>query len=170
MKKILSICAVSIMVLLTSCIKNDIPTFSEAQIEWDAAAWNANTSPRTYPVMLRVPIYGFATPTSAPAIGRASGKINLRVNVVGAQAPAERSFTYRVVPDETTAVAGTHFRAVTGTGTIPANSSFGMVEFEVLNPGVAGTAPVIVVLELTSTDALKPAVNYAKLGLSIAQN
>jgi hypothetical protein len=62
-----------------------------------------------------------------------------------------------------------HFAPVTGTGVIPANSSFGFVDFVVLNPGV-GVGTATAVLELTENGILTPSTNYAKVGLSIAQN
>lgn len=155
--------------LMASCTKNDIPTFTAAQIEWDAAAWNANAAGRTYPLMTRVPIYGFATGTSAPSITRTTGTMKLRVNLVGAQAATDRAFTFKFVQAESTGAPGVHFAPVTGTGVIPANSSFAEVNFVVLNPG-AGVGTATAVLELTDNGVLKPALNYAKVGLSIAQN
>ena len=168
MKKLLILISTGITLLMSSCIKNDLATFTAAQIEWDAASWNANSTGLTYPMMTRVPIYGFATGTSAPLINRTTGTIRLRVNVVGAQAATARAFTFKFNQAESTGAPGTHFQAVTGTGTIPANSSFGFVDFVVLNPG-AGTGTATAVLELTENAVFKPATNYAKIGLSIAQ-
>lgn len=168
MKKLLILISTGITLLMSSCIKNDLATFTAAQIEWDAASWNANTTGLTYPMMTRVPIYGFATGTSSPLITRTTGTIRLRVNVIGAQAATDRAFTFKFNQAESTGAAGTHFQAVTGTGTIPANSSFGFVDFVVLNPG-AGTGTATAVLELTENAVFKPATNYAKIGLSIAQ-
>lgn len=155
--------------LSTGCIKNEIATFSGAQIEWDASSWNANAAGLTYPMMIRVPIFNAATPNSAPLITRTTGTIRLRVNLIGAQAPTDRPFTFRFNQAESTGAPGTHFQAVSGTGTIPANSSFGFVDFVVLNPG-AGTGTATAVLELTENASFRPAVNYSKVGLSIAQN
>ena len=154
--------------LSTGCIKNEIATFNGAQIEWDASSWNSNAAGLTYPMMIRVPIYNAATPNSSPFITRTTGTIRLRVNVVGAQAATDRAFTFKFNQAESTGAPGTHFQAVTGTGTIPANSSFGFVDFVVLNPG-AGTGTATAVLELTENTVFKPATNYAKIGLSIAQ-
>jgi hypothetical protein len=169
MKKLLIMLTTGITMLMASCTKNDIPTFTAAQIEWDASSWNANTAGRTYPLMTRVPIYGFATGTGSPLIGRTTGTIKLRVNLVGAQAATDRAFTFKFNQAESTGAPGVHFAAVTGTGVIPANSSFGFVDFVVLNPGV-GTGTATAVLELTDNGVLTPATNYAKVGLSIAQN
>lgn len=168
MKKLLIFISTGITLLMSSCIKNDIATFSAAQIEWDAATWNANSAGLTYPMMTRVPIYGFATPTSSPAITRTTGTVRLRVNLVGAQAATDRAFTFKFNQAESTGAPGTHFQPVSGTGTIPANSSFGFVDFVILNPG-PGTGTATAVLELTDNGIFKPSPNYAKIGLSIAQ-
>ncbi|MFX6702254.1 hypothetical protein ABTH29_20360, partial [Acinetobacter baumannii] len=74
-----------------------------------------------------------------------------------------------VSQSETTAVAGTHYSALSGTGVIPANSSFGYVNVTILNPG-PGTGTVDLVLQLTSNSTYTAAVNYAKVGLRISQN
>ena len=155
--------------MMTGCIKNEIATFTGAQIEWDAAAWNANAAGLTYPMMIRVPIYGFATPTSAPAITRTTGTVRLRVNVIGAQAGTDRTFTIKFNANESSAVQGTHFALPSTTGTIKANESFGFIDVQILNAG-ASTGSRTVVLELVESTDLKPATNYAKVGLSISQS
>lgn len=169
MKKLFIIISAGISLLFTSCIKNEIPTFTAAQIEWDAATWNANAVGLTYPMMTRVPIYGFATSTSSPLITRTSGTIKLRVNLIGAQAASDRAFTFKFNQSESSGNPGVHFTPVTGTGVIPANSSFAEVNFVILNPG-SGVGTATAVLELTDNGILKPAVNESKIGLSIAQN
>ncbi len=169
MKKLLIVISSGLMLMLTGCIKNDIATYTNQTIEWDAAAWNANTSPFTYPMMTRVPIFGFATGTSAPSLTRASGTIRLRVNLVGAQAATDRTFAYQFSQSESTAAPGTHFEAVSGKGSIAANSSYGYVDLKILNPGPSvGTATIV--LQLVNNESFKASVNYAKIGLSVAQN
>ena len=156
--------------LFSGCIKNTLTTYKDAaQIEWDAASWNANSAGVTYPIFTRVPIFNAANPTSQPTITRASGTIQLRVNLIGPQSNTDGTFTYTVSQSETTAVAGTHYTALSGTGVIPANSSFGYVNVAILNPG-PGTGTVDLVLQLTSNSTYTAAVNYAKVGLRIAQN
>lgn len=169
MKKSFLIVVTGISLLLTGCIKNEIPTFQGAQIEWDAAAWNANTVGLTYPMMTRVPAYGAATTTSSFLINRFSDTIKLRVNLIGPQTDKDRVFTFQFNQAESSANPGLHFSPVTGTGTIVANSSFAIVNFKILNPG-SSAAPVTAVLELTDNGILKPAANESKIGLSIAQN
>ncbi len=171
MKKFLFLISAGFTLLLSSCVKNEIATFTAAQIEWDAAAWNANTSPFTYPMMTRVPVFGFATNTSvspSPLITRTTGTIRLRVNLIGAQTATDRSFSFKFNANESTAVEGTHFSIANKSGVIKANDSFGYVDVAILNPGQS-TGSRTLVLELVETGDLKPAVNYAKVGLSINQ-
>jgi hypothetical protein len=166
MKKLLIIFAAATSLLSTGCIKNDIATFTDAQIEWDAATWNANATGLTYPLMIRVPVYNFATTTAAPLITRSTGTIRLRVNLIGAQTATDRSFTFKFNQAESSGVPGTHFQPVSGTGTIPANSSFGFVDFVIINGG-PGSGTATAVLELTQNESFKPSFNEAKIGLSI---
>jgi len=137
-------------------------------VEFDAASWNANGAGLTYPMMTRVPTFNAATPTSAASLTRTTGTVTLRVNLVGAQSSTPISFDY-VVASESTAVAGTHYTAITGKGTIPANSSFGTVTITVLDPGVSSTTARDLVLQLVDNSSIKASVNYAKVGLRISQ-
>jgi hypothetical protein len=168
MKRIFfSIIAASAL-LLGGCIKNDQVVFQDSQIEFDAAAWNANAVGVTYPILTRIPALGVATSSSNGALlTRTTGTFNLRVNLVGAQKTSATTFSYKVA-SESTAIAGTHYAAFSGTGTIPANSSFATIPVTVLNPG-PGAGSVVLVLELVTGNGLTAATNYAKVGLSIAQ-
>lgn len=169
MKRSIQIIAICFTVLLSACIKNDDVIFQESQVEFDAATWNARAAGLTYPVLSRVPAVGTNTTTAQPAITRATGSFTVRVNLIGAQRNADTEFTYRVVAAESTAVAGTHYSAFSGTATIPANSSFGTITVNVLNPGPT-SGSVVLVLELTDNTNFKAAKNYAKIGLSISQS
>jgi hypothetical protein len=169
MKKLLFLISAGFTLLLTSCVKNEIATFSGGQIEWDAASWNANAAGLTYPMMTRVPIYGFASTTAnSPALTRTSGTVRLRVNLIGAQTATDRSFSVKFNASESTGVEGTHFSVANKSGVIKANESFAFIDVAVLNPGQS-TGSRTVVLELVESADLKPAVNYAKVGLSINQ-
>ena len=141
-----------------------------SNVEFDAATYNANAAGLTYPFMTRVPVYGAVSSTAnSPALTRLSGDVKLRVNLVGAQRSSETKVTYQVVTAESTAAAGTHFTTLSGTTTIPANSSFGFITVSVLNPG-ATTGTKDLVLQLTNNESVTANVNYAKVGLRIAQN
>ena len=115
MKKILTSSILLCILFLTGCVKNELTVYTGSQVEFDAAAWNANAVGVTYPMLTRVPIANAATPTTQPTLTRATGTVTLRVNLVGAQSSTPISFDY-VVASESTAVAGTHYTAITGKG------------------------------------------------------
>jgi hypothetical protein len=165
MKKIFLSIATAATFLLGGCIKNEQVVFQNSQIEFDAASWNANSVGVTYPILSRVPLVGVASPNAA-TLTRTSAPFTLRVNLVGAQRSTATDFTYRVAT-ESTAIAGTHFTAFSGTGTIPANSSFATIPVTILNPG-PGVGSVVLVLELLTGNGLTASPNYAKVGLRIA--
>ena len=169
MKRIFFIVTIALAFALNGCIKNEDVIWTGSQIEFDAAIWNSNGAGLTYPILTRVPAQGTSTTSSQPTLTRASGTVQLRVNLVGAQRSAATSFTYQVVGAESTAVAGTHYTAPSGTGTIPANSSFGIITIDILNPG-ASTGSKVLVIQLTDSPEAKVSVNYSKVGLSIAQS
>ena len=170
MKKIFASGIVLMLFTLTGCVKNDLTIYQDAaKVEWDASTWNANSVGVTYPFMTRVPTQNAATPTSQPSLTRTTGTVQLRVNLVGALRSTETNFDFIVVGTETTAVAGKHYTAITGRGTIPAKSSFGYINVDILNPG-ATTGTVDLVLQLIDNSNIIASVNYAKVGLRIAQN
>lgn len=168
MKKIFFITTMLAAITWNGCIKNDPVVYKDTKIEFDAAIWNANGAGLTYPILTRVPAQNIATGASQPSITRTSGSVQLRVNLVGAQRSTPTTFTYQVVSAESTAVAGTHYTTPSGTGTIPANSSFGIITIDILNPGATSGSKVLV-LQLIDNNDVKVSVNYAKVGLSIAQ-
>lgn len=168
MRKILFSITLLSAFFLGGCIKNDPVLVEQSKVEFDAATWNANTVGQTFPTLTRVPAVGVATPTSAALITRTTGSFTVRVNLVGPQRSSATDFTYKVNA-ASTAVAGTHFTAFTGTGSIPANSSFGVITVNVLNPGVSSATPAVLILELTDNANFGANVNYAKVGLSISQ-
>jgi hypothetical protein len=167
MKRIFLSIAAAITLLLGGCIKNEQVVFQDSQIEFDAAAWNANALGVTYPILARVPALGVATSAANGAlITRTSGTFTVRVNLIGGQKSTATTFSYRVA-SESTAIAGTHYTAFSGTGTIAANSSFATIPVTILNPG-PGVGSVALVLELLTGNGLTAAINYGKVGLSIA--
>jgi hypothetical protein len=176
MKKNNIIYALLFMVLaLTSCIKNEDILLKENLVEFDAATYNANGLGKTYPVVRQVPPYGFAMLSSSPLISRTSGTISFRVNVVGPQTAADRVITYKVIPGETftsgttavsAAVRNTDY-TTSGTVTIPAMSSFGILTVTINNPGTALANDLLIVLELEGNAELKPSNADKQLGIWI---
>ena len=178
MKKIVAIAYLVVAIAFTSCIKEEIKSYTgKPVLEFDAAVLNAATVPFTYYVTTRNSPYGLTTTTTnSTVITRTqTTPVKLRVNLVGPQSSTDQIVSYltstTVVPvsPNLLAVSGTHF-TTTGTFTIPAGSSFGELVINVLNSGASSTSPREVHLELTGNANLLPSVNYGKLGVRIAQN
>jgi hypothetical protein len=170
LNRILALCTI---IILDSCTKNDLPVYTKAVVEFDAATWNANSAGRTYPILTRVPGYGRPVSSSDPALSRNSPGIKkFRVNLVGKQFDTPVTLQYDLFTGNggSTAVEGTHFK-ISRTLTIPAKSSFGEMEIEILNPGTppAGQSSVDVLLILNSVEGIESSVNYRVMGLRIAQ-
>ncbi|MBO9657481.1 MAG: DUF4843 domain-containing protein, partial [Chitinophagaceae bacterium] len=137
-------------------------------VEIDATVLNNPASGKDFPLLTKIPADGRPVITTDANLTRTSGLVKLRVNLVAPQRGTAERLTYKVIPAETTAVAGTHYN-ISGTLEIPANSSFGYIEVQVLNPGpTTGTKDLV--LELESNSSLKSNPNYNKVGLRIAQN
>lgn len=153
--------------VLTSCIKDDSVILDGSFVEWDAATYNANAAGQLYPVLTRTPRYGEPQNNADPLITRSVGSVKLRINLVGAHRPNSTELTFQAVQTGTTAVAGTHY-STTGKVTIPANSSFGEAEIQILNPG-ASTGTRDLVLELVGNGDVKPSENEKRIALRISQ-
>ncbi len=167
MKKFISLLLLPL--LFAACIKNETKEYkSGPQVEFDATVLNSPALNKTFPILTRVPEYGKAVVTTNPAITRSSGTVKFRVNLIGKQFSTDQTINVRVVDSETTAVANTHY-STTGTIVIPANSSFGELTVNIINPGVASATPRVVVFELVGNDQIQPAANYRFLGISISQ-
>ena len=171
MKKIQIILALLAVVFASSCIKNDQAVFDDQRIvEFDAASWNANGAGVAYPILTRVPGYGRASVSSDPLLTRNSPGIKkFRVNLVGGQSPTPINVFYREYTG-TTATKNVHYN-FSGQLTIPANSSFGEMEVEILNPGAPATqGPVDLNIILTGAESgVTSSVNYRIISLRIAQ-
>jgi len=152
MKKIISIFSLVMVFVLGSCIEQNYPLWEGVEVEFQAAATNA-------------PAPGLAFPRIA--VANTVGTVNLQVNLVAAHRATDEVITYRVVEDMTTAVAGTHYNA-SGSLTIPANSSFGTLEVEVINTGT-GTGVHDLTLELEGNSAVTPSANYKRIQVRISQ-
>jgi hypothetical protein len=155
---------------LGSCVKNELPVFTAPVAEFDAASWNANAAGLSFPILTRVPGYGRAASTADPLLTRTSPGIKkFRVNLVGQQMPTETEVYVIMNSVTSTAVAGTHYRSFTPVVKIPANTSFGEVDVEILNPGVAGAARTLELILSSGTNGIKSNPNYNRIRLSIAQ-
>lgn len=81
------------------------------------------------------------------------------------QTPAQPAATLNVLD----AVAGTHYNALPGKVTIPANSSFGYIDVVIRNNGATAGQARFLGIQLDSTGTLMPNPNYNKIGITIDQ-
>ena len=81
------------------------------------------------------------------------------------QTPAAAAATLTV----SDAVAGTHYAALSGTVTIPANTSFGFINIQILNPGPTAGQGRFLGIQLNNNGTVKAALNYSQVGLVIDQ-
>jgi hypothetical protein len=170
MKRIYSIIlGLLTIALLDGCVKNELPVFTDAVVEFDAAAWNANGAGLTYPILTRVAGYGRTANTSDPILSRTNTGIKkFRINLVGEQLPTDTDI-FVVLGAGTTAQVDKHFKIKTPVR-IPAKSSFGELEVEILNPGTASSTPVDLNLTLSGgSGTVKVSENYKTIGLRISQ-
>lgn len=177
MKKIINIFFLLSVVFASSCIEQEFiyETYDGSVVEFDATVLNAPAPGLNYPILTRIPSYGFQVvstgpiPQRDPIITRTSGQISFRVNFVSAHRSTDQTINYTVVADATTAVAGVHYGQLSGTLTIPANSSYGDFVVNVLDPGPGtGSVDLVVQLEGNGSDIL-PNENYKTLGIRISQ-
>lgn len=170
MKRIFNIFAiVGTVFLLGSCIEQDWAYWDGQLVEFDAAVMNAPAPGLTYPIIERIPLDKFTITTARPLINRANtqGTLRLTVNYVAPHSPSAQTVSVRVVNEGTTAVAGTHYN-LNPQVTIPANSSFGQVEIQLLDGLAAlGTGNVVLVLELEGNGTIQPSENYKRLGVRL---
>jgi hypothetical protein len=176
MKKILLYSLIA-SVLFSSCTKElEVNYPAKTFIEFDANVFNAPTTPYSYTVVTRNVPFGYASATSYPLISRTSGMIKLRVNVVGEPLGGkEQVITYKVITNATPvspnalAVSGTHF-TTTGSLTIPANSLYGELTINILNPGVSSTTPREIHLELEPNSDVGVTGTSNKVAVRISQS
>jgi hypothetical protein len=170
MKKLFILSSLLAIVFLGSCIKNENPVFTNSIVEFDAAAYNANASGLTYPILTRIPGYSRAASSADPLLSRNNPGIKkFRVNLIGGQFPTATKVFYTVFTG-TTATENVHYKKLSGEVLIPANSSFGELEVEILNPGANTPATRDLNLQITGGEnGITSSVNYRIISLRIAQ-
>lgn len=145
----------SVVLLLSSCFKDfkDEFLFTEFMIEFDASSWESNAPGKTYPIL--------------GPVEKGSGVQLFKINLLGEQSPMDQVISYKVNPEETTAIEGVHFRlADDGQVVMKANESEAFVAVEILDfPASEGLDTLV--LELEGTERVKVSKNYSKLGLAI---
>lgn len=180
--------------LLTSCVKQLEKAYTgPTVVEIDAAPLNSNFTGVTYPILTRIPADGIPVRTVDSTLRRFSGTVKLRVNLVGPQVNQEQTIGYKIFSSPITsisfpataagqtpataagtlsivdALAGTHFTALSGKCTIPANSSYGFINIPVLNVAATAGQGRFLGIQLDSTGTLRPNPNYNRIGLVIDQ-
>ena len=194
MKKNIITAIILSLFFFTGCIKNDPVIVAGAVAEFDATALNANAAGLTYPILGRNPGYGRVANTTDSTLRRYAQTIRLRVNLVGPQSANDETVGYTLfttlpvttfaMPATITgqtpaaaaatlnvslAVAGTDFTALSGTLTIPKNSSFGYLDLPILAKAATAGEGKFVGFTLNNTGTIKASVNYSQLGLVIDQ-
>lgn len=193
MKKILLYIALPL--LFGSCIKQVEKKFTgDPVVEIDATPLNSVAAGVNYPVLVRIPVGGRPTTTADSTLRRWAGTVRIRVNLVGPHMSTDQTVGYKVFTGSPVptiafpatiggqtpsasgatltvvdAVAGTHYNALPGTVTIPANSSFGYIDVVVRNNGATAGQARFIGIQLDSSGTLKPNPNYNKIGIAIDQ-
>lgn len=152
MKKIISIFSLVLVFVFGSCIEQNYPIWEGAEVEFQTAVVTAPVSGQNYP---RV------------TIANTVGTHSLQVNLVARQRDSDETITYTVVPEGTTAVAGTDYN-VSGSLVIPANSSIATLDVQILNTGAIGGS-VDLLLELEGNSTIQPSENYKRVQLRITR-
>ena len=193
--KLIAVTGIVSLLAFSSCVKQIDKTFKGATVvELDAAPLNSLTSGQTYTIFTRIPAHGLPISTSRDSTARRyNGTIRLRVNLVGPQSDQSQTIGYKIFPSPITSVAygatvsgqtpsagsatlavqnavpGTHYDALSGLCTIPAQSSFGYIDIVVRNVGPTAGQARFIGIQLDSSGSLKPNPNYNKLGITIDQ-
>ncbi len=150
MKKIFSLFLfLSVVVGTTACFEDSKVVFAGIVAEFNET-------------VVRTPALGVNYPLIVVRNG--AGQLTTRVNLVGPQQPSEQ--VLRVTIDPASTAQPTNYR-FGGTVTIPANSSFGNLQFEVLNAASVPTTGLNVVFVLDGNELIKPSENYRRVGFRI---
>ena len=194
MKKNIITTIILALFFFTGCIKNDPVIVSGAVAEFDATAVNANAAGLTYPILGRNPGYGRVANTTDSTLRRYAQTIRLRVNLVGPQSGKDETVGYTLftaspittfaMPATITgqtpssaaatlnvslAASGTDFTALSGTLTIPKNSSFGYLDLPILAKTATAGEGKFIGITLNNSGTIQASVNYSQLGLVIDQ-
>jgi hypothetical protein len=110
------------------------------------------------------PITTYAFPATVAAVSTTAATCGT-AQTLPAQTPAVAGGDLAIV----SGTPGVHFANLSGKVTIPANSSFGNIQIQVLNPGATAGSGVFVGIQLDSTGTVLPSLNYRTIGFVIDQ-
>jgi hypothetical protein len=131
MRKLLySLFALSLIVLLDSCAKNEQVTFTGEFIQLPA-------------------VFDAAYPRINDGVNTPSGFI---VRLVGAQKSTPVNFSFEVVDTASTAIENLHYVVDANSGSIPANSNEGSVPISIIDDNINPGEVLSLVVRLTSAD------------------
>jgi len=194
MKKFSLFLYIAVAMLVSSCIKQIDKTYAgPTVVELDPGVLNSNATGVTYPIIPRNLKQGIPVATTDSTLRRYSGTVRLRINLVGPHSEKDETVGYKIFSTPITtiafpatitgqtpsagaanlavsdAVSGTHYAPLSGKATIPAKSSFGFIDIQILNPGAAAGQARFIGIQLDSTGTVLPNPNYNKVGLVIDQ-
>jgi len=140
MKKysLLTYITIGSLIFLTSCIKEDVKSFTGTTVaEIDAAVLNPVSVGTTYPILTRIPFDGRPTNTTDSTTRRLNNTtIKLRVNLVGPQSVKDETVGFKIF---TTSPVTTIAYPATTTGQTPSAPATSTASPLSLLSGVAGT-------------------------------
>lgn len=140
-------------IALSSCFKDKRVFFNDSLVEFNET-------------VTRTPALGVNYPIIAVRAGQ--GAVSTQVNLVGAQRPEAQTIRVSVDAQASTAREGVHYRLTNGgVVTIPANSNFGSLQFEVLPAAIPAGQSFTLVFVLEGNEQIKPSNNYARIGYRI---
>ena len=152
MKKILSLLSLLVVLGFSSCIDQEYPLWDGSLVEFQDA-------------VVRTPVAGQSYPRIT--VNNKVGTVSLQVNLVAPQRSSDETINYSVVPEGTTAVAGTDY-SVSGSLVIPANSSTGTLTVNVVDTGSLGGS-VDLLLGLDGNASVSPSENYKQVQIRITR-
>ncbi len=125
-----------------------------------------NGSDRTvgYRILSETPITTFDFPSTASAITTSATTCGTATTYT-AQMPSAPASTLAI----TNAVAGTNYVPMTGSVTIPANSSYGFIELQLLDGGSNAGQGRYIGIQLDSSGTVLPSLNYRTIGMVVDQ-
>ena len=149
MKFKLSTYIVVLSLLLTSCFEDQSDKlFRDSFVEFDETSFATN--PEIY----------------VNSIREDSRSVLAQVNLVGAHRSVDQTINFSV-DSESTAIEGTNYRLSGNNFIIPANSSVGFINVELIDSSMDNTSSVTLILVLEGNNEIKPSENYKKITYQI---
>ena len=117
-----------------------------------------------YRILSETPIISFDFPSTASAITTSVATCGVATPYT-AQTPSAPASSLAI----TNAVASTNYAPLTGSVTIPANSSYGFIEIQLLDGGSNAGQGRFLGIQLDSSGTVLPSLNYRTIGMVVDQ-